>query len=113
MSSVLFVSALKKDASEAFKQFVKDTAAEKSVDWKDMLARYDMSSVRIWLGQLEGRDYVFVAHDVGDDFAEKIKLWDQSEHPFDQWFNKQIMSVYDSQSVDSMAAPAQLLEMAV
>lgn len=76
-----------------------------------MLARYDMACVKIWVKTLNDRDYVFVYHEVGPDFQEKIKDWDNSQHPFDQWFNQQIMSVYDTGPVD--AAAKQLLELFV
>lgn len=111
MKAMLFCIPLKTGCVEQFKAFVKQTSEKKAEEWKDMLARYDMSCVKVWIKKLENRDYVFVYHEVGTDFSEKIKDWDNSQHPFDQWFNQQIMAVYDSGPVD--AAATQLLELFV
>ncbi len=111
MKTVLFCIPLKRGCLEQFQEFVKQTNEQKPKEWKDMLARYDMSCVKIWIKTLESRDYVFVYHEVGPDFSEKIKNWNDSKHPFDQWFNQQIMAVYESGPVDAAATP--LLELFV
>lgn len=100
---ILFCLPLKEGRLEAFKQFCADCLKEKATDWKDMLARYDMSSVKVSYKQLEGRDYVFVYHDIGSTFAEKIQGWNDSTHPFDQWFNEKLMENY---AQDAASDPA-------
>lgn len=76
-----------------------------------MLARYDISCVKIWHKNLDGADYVFVYHETGPHFEEKIQGWNESKHPFDQWFSQQIMAVYATGPVESGAT--QLLELKV
>ncbi len=111
MKTVLFCIPLKTGCVKQFQDFVKQTTEQKSEEWKEMLARYDMSCLKIWIKNLEHRDYVFVYHELGPNFSEKIKGWNNSQHPFDQWFNQQIMTVYDTGPVD--AAATQLLELFV
>jgi hypothetical protein len=111
MNTLLFCIPLKANSLEKFEDFIKQTSNDKSAEWKDMLTRYDMSCVKVWVKHIEARDYVFVYHEVGPDFAAKIQGWDTSEHPFDQWFNAAIMSVYDTGPVD--AAATSLLELFV
>mgnify|MGYP000420424628 CR=1 FL=1 len=101
--SVLFCIPLKESRVEPFQQFIADCLKNKSDEWKAMLARYDISSVKVWYKIIDGRDYVFVYHDIGLDFAEKIQGWNDSVHPFDQWFNEQIMSNY---ATDAASEPA-------
>lgn len=103
MKTVLFCIPLKKNCLDKFKNFIKQTSENKSKEWKDMLARYDMSCVKVWYKLIEGKDYVFVYHETGPQFEEKIKGWNDSKHPFDQWFNQQITAVYDSSAVESNA----------
>lgn len=102
-NSVLFCIPLKKGCTDQFKKFVKETSETKSQEWADMLSRYDMSCVKIWIKNIENRDYVFVYHETGPDFPEKIKGWDNSQNQFDQWFNEQITAVYDTGPVEAGA----------
>ena len=111
MNAVLFCIPLKAGHLDQFKTFVKQTSEQKAAEWKEMLARYDMSCVKIWYKQINDQNYVFVYHETGKDFAEKIKGWNNSQHPFDQWFSAQITAVYDSGAVESGAEP--LLELFV
>lgn len=111
MSSVLFCIPLKKGCLDQFQDFVKQTSAHKADEWKEMLARYDISCVKIWYKQMNGVDVAFVYHETGPDFPEKIKGWNDSQNPFDQWFNQQITAVYDAGATESDAT--QLLELIV
>jgi len=111
MKTVLFCIPLKMDCLEKFKNIVKQTSEKKADEWKNMLARYDMSCVKIWHKLIDDKDYVFVYHETGPQFEEKIKAWNNSQHPFDNWFNQQIMAVYDSSAVESNAT--ELLELFV
>ncbi len=113
MKCALFCIPLKKGCLEQFKEFVKQTHEEKSEEWKEMLSRYDLSSVKVWYKNFNGVDYVFVYHDAGETYEEKLKGWDTSTHPFDIWFNAQIMAVYDVANVEGMESPAHLLTLFV
>lgn len=108
MKTVLFCIPLKKDCLEQFQNFVKETSEKKADEWKEMLSRYDMSCVKIWTKNLDDKNYVFVYHECGPSFEEKIKGWNDSQNPFDQWFNAQITAVYNIGPVE--AGATQLLE---
>ena len=103
MNNVLFCIPLKPGHLPQFKACVASIYAEKKSEWQAMLARYDISSVKIWHKALEGREYAFVYHDIGPNFPEKIQGWENSTHPFDQWFKEQIMAVYDTSATNSPA----------
>ena len=102
--NILFCLPLQEGRLEAFKEFSEHCQQEKIEQWLDMLARYDMSSVKTWYKMIEGRDYIFVYHDIGPTFPEKIQGWNDSSHPFDQWFNEQLMSLY---ATDAASDPAE------
>lgn len=110
MKSILFSIPLKQNCLEQYLNFVEQAEQLKKAEWKEMLSRYDIHCVKIWHKHINDQDYVFVYHEVGPDFEEKLKGWDNSEHPFDQWFNQQIMAVYDIENVDAMEAPKQLVD---
>jgi len=111
MKPVLHCIPLKQGKLKQFQDFVKQTFENKKKDWKDMLKRYDIDCVSVWHRSIENREFVFVYHEVGPTFEEKLSGWDQSEHPFDQWFNEQIMSVYDIEDVSAMQDPHLLVDL--
>ena len=111
MKTVLFCIPLKENHLEQYKDFVENTFANKAQEWKDMLTRYDMHNVKIYTKNIKGTDYVFVAHKVGKDFAEKIQGWNDSSHEFDQWFNQQLVSLCAAGATETAAV--NLLDMQV
>ena len=47
-------------------------------------------------------------------FCVSIKKgWDNSEHPFDQRFNQELMSTYDVENVEAMEEPRKLVDFRV
>ena len=113
MKTALFCIPLKQASLQQYLAFCEQTAKHKKDEWKDMLSRYDIHSVKIWHKHISGRDYVFVYHDVGPQFKERLKGWSDSDHPFDKWFNQQIMAVYDVEDVDGMEQPHRIVEFMV
>ena len=75
-----------------------------------MLKRYDIHSAKVWHKNIDDRDYVFVYHEVGSHFREKMKIWDTSSHPFDTWFRNNMMAVYDIENAAGMQEPRMLVE---
>lgn len=110
-SNILFCIPLKKGKLDEFKQFVKLTTHEKISDYKAMLLRYDIHATKIWHKIILNETYVFVYHEIGSNFDEKIKHWTDSQHPFDQWFNQKLMSIYAEGAVEGPAT--QLLDFIV
>lgn len=111
MRTVLFCVPLKKNHLSQYEAFVTDTLTNRKSAWLEMLKRYDIHSVAIWTKHMADRDYVFVQHAVGPAFEEKLKGWDDSTNEFDQWFNAQIMAVYDIDNIEGMEQPIQLADL--
>tara|TARA_R110000868_G_scaffold8205_3_gene42563 strand:- start:151701 stop:152039 length:339 start_codon:yes stop_codon:yes gene_type:complete len=112
MKSVLFSMAVKPGKLEEYKAFAKETLARMD-EYSDMMKRYDIHSAKVWLKQIAGTDYVFVYHDVGPNFEEKMQGWESSDHPFDKWFNEALMDSYDIENIAAMEAPEQLFDVKV
>ncbi len=111
MNTVLFCIPLKPNHLDKYLEFLAISRDKHQQEWKDMLARYDIADVKIWHQDIEGRQYAFVSHEVGPNFGQRIQGWNDSKHPFDQWFREQILSIYDGSGIDTPAT--QLFEMKV
>jgi len=107
--SILMSIPLKEGCLAQYLAFAKE-AQERATEYKEMLLRYDIHSAKVWTQNISGRDYVFVYHDVGPNFEEKMKGWDTSAHPFDTWFRESIMAVYDISSVEDMGVMSQAVD---
>ena len=111
MNSILSCIPLKEGCLEKFQELIKHTAEHKSAQWKDMFTRYDIHNVKMWHKNIEGKDHAMVYHEVGQEFANKAKDWENSENEFDQWFSEQLSGVYEDGALESAATS--LFEMAV
>jgi len=112
MKTVLFCIPLKKGSLEGYKAFAKETVV-RADEYKGMLTRYDISCAKTWHKNIGGSNYIFVYHEVGPDFEEKMQGWDTSEHPFDKWFRESMMESYDIENASGMEQPEQLVEIYV
>lgn len=111
MKPILFCIPLKPNCLQQYRNFIADASKSKQQEWKEMFVRYDILSVKVWVKKIADIDYAFVYHTVGPNFDEKIKNWNDSQHPFDQWFNQQIMAFYNSSATEDSAT--HLLDLAV
>ena len=109
MKSVLFCIPLKPENLDSYLAFAKETT-ERPEEYRDMLKRYDIYCAKIWNTSLESKDYIFVYHEVGVQFKEKMAGWDTSVHPFDVWFRESIMAVYDIESAATVEEPNFVLD---
>lgn len=109
MKTVLFCIPLKKNCFSQYEDFAKETI-KRPMEYKEMLLRYDIHCAKVWHKNIDGQDYVFVYHEVGKDFREKMKGWDTSVHPFDQWFRDNMMAVYDIENAAGMQEPRMLVD---
>lgn len=109
MKTVLFCIPLKKDCLIQYESFAKETV-KKAKEYKEMLTRYDIQCAKVWHKNISDRDYVFVYHQVGPHFKEKMAGWDTSDHPFDKWFRTNMMAVYDIENAAGMEEPRQLVD---
>lgn len=105
MTPVLFCMPIKPGKLQAYKDFVKNITGPRQAEYKDLLKRYGLNSGRVWVNSIDGKDYAMFIHDMDDDAGEKLQAWSSSSHPFDQWFNEQLMYCYDMTSLDN--APPQ------
>ena len=87
--TVLFCIPLKKNCLSQYTDFAKETVV-KAKEYRAMLSRYDIHSAKVWHKNIANQDYVFVYHDVGPSFRERMKNWDTSDHPFDKWFRESV-----------------------
>ena len=108
MNSILFCMTLKKNCLAQYKECIKE-ALLRQKEWGEMLKRYDLHSVSAWHHNINDKEYVFVQHNAGPQYAEKLKGWETSEHPFDIWFRHKIMAVLDIDNIDGMIQLPQLV----
>lgn len=109
MKTVLFCIPLKQGCLSQYETFAKEHV-QRAKEYKEMLTRYDIHCAKIWHKNIDDRDYVFVYHEVGPGFREKMKGWDTSEHPFDKWFRESMMAVYDIENAAGMEEPRQIVD---
>lgn len=109
MANVLFCVPLKKGCLKQYQAFAKETI-EKEKEYRDLMARYDIHCTKVWHKNINDCDYIFVYHEVGPNFEEKMKNWETSEHSFDQWFNASMMAVCDFENAHSLEQPTQLID---
>ena len=93
-NTVLYCIPLKEKVLAQYELFAQETI-KRAREYRDMLKRYDIYCAKTWHKQFNGQDYVFVYHEVGPDFQNRMKHWDDSAHEFDRWFRENIMAVYD------------------
>ena len=110
MKSVMFRCPIKPGKLAEFKAFIEQCKA-RSEEWLDMLKRYDMHGVKIWLDKHEGKDFAYVSHTVGDQFKQKIAQWHHSKHHFDSWFREALMDLYDMADSEEMLELDQVAEL--
>ncbi len=109
MPSVLFTIPMKQGKLEDYLAFAKETEL-RAKEYSAMLQRYDIHSTKIWQSKIGNTDYIFVYHDVGPDFQEKMKSWGISDHSFDKWFRESINNFYDIQSSDKFETLVEVLD---
>lgn len=109
MATVLFCVPLKKGSLNQYEAFAKEHM-KREKEYKDMLSRYDIQSAKTWHKNINDHDYIFVYHEVGPTFKEKMAGWDTSTHPFDQWFRKNMLAVYDIENAGGMEELRQLVD---
>ena len=95
MATTLFVMPLKKGKKGDYMNFLSECMGAKKSEYEDLLKRYALNNVKIWLHTINGKDYAMFTHDMDDDAARRLQNWSSSTHPFDQWFDKHIQDCYE------------------
>jgi hypothetical protein len=96
MSTTLFTMPIKKGKTEAYKAFIKECLGPKKNEYKDLLKRYNLNTMKIWIHTLNGKDYAMFIHEMGDDAEKRLESWPNPNHPFDQWFAQNLNDCYDT-----------------
>lgn len=104
MQTLLSATFLKTGALDAYKKFIAEIMGPRNQEYKELLKRYGLRTVKVWYEKVSGRDYVMIVHEAEDNAMEKLKEWDSSTHPFDLWFGEQL-----NQHYEKLSEPSQLL----
>ncbi len=110
MKTLLLCIPLKENSLEAYKGFVKESTIDRKDEYHAMLSRYGIYCTRTWHKSIAGRDYLFVYHEVGENFEEMLKEFDQSQQEYEVWFRGKLLDIYDIQNPQEMAPLTQLLD---
>ncbi len=109
-NNVLFSIPLKHGCLEQYETFAKEIIKHAD-DCREMFSRYDIKLAKVWHKYFSGRDYVFVYHEVGPKYKEKMASWNNSAHPFDTWFRENMMAVYDIENIEGMEMPRLIVDL--
>ena len=109
MPTTLFTIPLKKGKTADYKAFLNECLGPKKNDYEDLLRRYGLNTVKIWIHTLNDKDYAMFIHEMSDDAAKRLEGWASSTHPFDQWFNKQLHDCYDIEDINHMPIQPEFL----
>src|SRR5437879_150061 len=104
MATTMFIMPIKPGKKAAYMAFLKECMGPKKHEYKDLLKRYGLNNVKLWIHTLDGKDYVMFIHDMDDDAAKRLEGWAGSTHPFDQWFDKHLRDCYDVEDMVNMPA---------
>lgn len=90
----LFCNEIQSGKVDAVKEFIKLCTHEKKEAYQAMLKRYDLNDTRFWIQHLHGKDYLLFTHDMGPEGYNELVKWNDSTHPFDQWFNNSLKNLF-------------------
>ena len=103
-TTTLFTFPIKPGKLNTYIKFMRECVnGSKKAEYKDLLIRYGMNTVKMWHHNFNGHDYVLFTHDISDDGFERLKGWSTSTHPFDKWFNEQLQDCYENSDASSPA----------
>jgi hypothetical protein len=95
MSAALFIMPLKKGKTATYKAFLRECMGPRRKDYEDLLLRYGLNDISIWVSTIDGRDYAVFTHEMNDNAAKLLESWSTSSHSFDQWFDKHLRDCYE------------------
>ena len=95
MKTVLYVFRVKPGKLQEYLDFMQDCyAGAKQEQYRELLKRYGLHSVKIWQHNIDGQDYIMFYHDMDDDGEEKLQQWNQLGFEFDQLFEDVLERCY-------------------
>jgi len=102
MPITLFAMPLKKGKTENYKAFLKECLGPRRKEYEELLQRYGLNTVKIWIHTLDGKDYALFIHEMDEDAGKRLEGWAKSTNPFDQWFDKNLRDCYDIKDMSNM-----------
>ncbi len=86
LQTICDVIPLKAGKLEAYTKFVGEFTGPRKKEYSEMLARYGLRTVDVFLHQINGVDFVMVVHQADLDAREKLRNFTSSNHPMEKWF---------------------------
>lgn len=103
MQSLLFVVPFKPGMLDEYKKMIDEATGPRKKEYRDMLGRYGLKSVKVWYQSFSGKEYVIVLHDIEKkDAMERLQAWSSSTYAFDHWFREQLLKYYDIKDFDHL-----------
>ena len=99
MKTVLYAFKVKPGKLQDYLDFMQDCyAGEKQAQYRELLQRYGLHSVKIWHHEINGQDYIIFYHDMDDDGEEKLQQWNQLGFEFDVIFEDVLERCYEDRA---------------
>ncbi|MCB1107959.1 MAG: hypothetical protein KDK76_07690 [Chlamydiia bacterium] len=95
MQTITFINPLKAGRLEAYKTFTEEILGPRREEYSDLMKRYGLKTAKVYSHALNGQEFIIVVHDAEDDAMERLSTFASSEHPFDQWFFKQLTELHE------------------
>lgn len=108
MTDTLLIMPIKKGKTDIYKAFLKECMGQRKKEYKDLLMRYGLNDLKIWVSTIGDRDYAIFTHDMNDNAPDLLKNW-PSSHPFDQWFNEHLRDCYEVDDATKTAIKSEFL----
>lgn len=94
MQTILAVIPLKPGKLQAFKAFTAEITGPRKVEYADLLKRFGLKNAKVFYYPMDGKEFIGVLHDGEPDAIQRLKKFETSPHPFDQWFVSQLADLY-------------------
>ncbi len=111
MATITYMNPLKHGKFEAYKKFTATFLGPRKTEYMDLLKRYGLGGATVYYRKVGETEYVIVVHtNVSEDATQRLATWSDSKHPFDQWFNQQLLDLHDFKSIESSVQPELLFD---
>ncbi|MBN2689871.1 MAG: hypothetical protein JXR42_04675 [Gammaproteobacteria bacterium] len=101
MQTALFVMPIKAGKLDSYKSFMGECLGPRKEDYIGLLKRYELNITKIWIHNIDGKNYAMFTHNMSKNSAELLKKWPDPSHPFDQWFKEKLYDCYDTETIEN------------
>ncbi len=115
MATIIYMNPLKPGKLAAYKKFIATFLVPRKMEYIDLLKRYGLNGgATVYYHKVGETEYAIVVHaNVSEDATQRLATWSDSTHPFDQWFNQQLLDLHDFKSIESSVQPQLLFDFAL